>query len=110
MSKPLRVLIVEDSEDDAYLLVGELKKNGWEPQFERVESEQAMVAALERQKWDMVICDHSVPGFGSLQALEVIKKKKLDIPFIVLSGKIGEEVAVSVMKAGASDYVMKGNL
>jgi PAS domain S-box-containing protein len=110
MSKPLRVLVVEDSEDDAYFLVRELKKNGFEPVFERVESEQGMIDALNKQRWDIVISDHSVPGFGSLQALEVIKQKKIDIPFIVLSGTIGEEVAVNVMKAGANDYVMKGKL
>jgi PAS domain S-box-containing protein len=110
MSKPLRVLVVEDSEDDAYFLVRELKKNGFEPEFERVESAKGMSDALDRQKWDIVISDHSVPGFGSLQALEIIKQKKVDIPFIVLSGTIGEEVAVNVMKAGANDYVMKGKL
>jgi PAS domain S-box-containing protein len=110
MSKPLRVLVVEDSEDDAYFLIRELKKNGFEPEFERVESGQQMTEALEKKKWDIVISDHSVPGFGSLEALEIIKKKKVDIPFIVLSGTIGEEVAVNVMKAGASDYVMKGKL
>ena len=110
MSKPLRVLVVEDSEDDAYFLIRELKKNGFEPQFARVESARQMTEALETKKWDIVISDHSVPGFGSLEALEIIKKKQVDIPFIVLSGTIGEEVAVNVMKAGASDYVMKGKL
>jgi PAS domain S-box-containing protein len=110
MSKPLRVLVVEDSEDDAYFLIRELKKNGFDPEFERVESGRQMAEALDKKKWDIVISDHSVPGFGSLEALEIIKRKQIDIPFIVLSGTIGEEVAVNVMKAGASDYVMKGKL
>ena len=110
MSKPLRVLVVEDSEDDAYFLIRELKKNGFDPEFERVESGRQMAEALDKKRWDIVISDHSVPGFGSLEALEIIKKKQIDIPFIVLSGTIGEEVAVNVMKAGASDYVMKGKL
>src|ERR1700722_7540309 len=110
MSKPLRVLVVEDSEDDAYFLVRELKKNGFDPEFERVESARQMTDALEKKRWDIVISDHSVPGFGSLEALDIIKKKHIDIPFIVLSGTIGEEVAVNVMKAGVSDYVMKGKL
>src|ERR1700722_4575438 len=110
MRKPLRVLVVEDSEDDTFFLMRELKKNGFEPEFERVESSRAMSAALDKKRWDIIICDHTVPGFGSLQALEVVRKKEVDIPFIVLSGTIGEEVAVSVMKAGANDYVMKGKL
>ena len=110
MRKPLRVLVVEDSEDDTFFLIRELKKNGFEPEYERVESSRGMSAALKKQKWDIIICDHTVPGFGSLQALDLIKKKEVDIPFIVLSGTIGEEVAVSVMKAGANDYVIKGNL
>src|SRR5882762_7728995 len=110
MRKPLRVLVVEDSADDTFFLMRELKDNGFEPEFERVESVTGLKASLKKAKWDIIICDHSVPGFGSLQALELVKKSELDIPFIVLSGTIGEELAVSVMKAGASDYVMKGKL
>ena len=110
MRKPIRALVVEDSEDDAFFLMRELKKHGFDPEFERVETARGMSAALDKQKWDIVISDHTEPGFGSLQALEIVKKKQADIPFIVLSGTIGEETAVSVMKAGASDYVMKGKL
>ena len=110
MRKPIRVLVVEDSEDDTFFLERELKKGGFEPKIERVESARGMNAALEKKKWDIIISDHSVPGFGSLQALQLVQDRRLDIPFIVLSGTIGEELAVSVMKAGASDYVMKGKL
>lgn len=110
MKKPLRVLAVEDSEDDARLIMLELARGGFEPTFERVDSAVGLTSALDKQPWDVVISDHSMPGFGSLDALKVLKDKRPDLPFIVVSGAIGEDLAVSTMKAGASDYVMKGNL
>jgi PAS domain S-box-containing protein len=110
MNKPLRVLIVEDSEDDTLFMLRELKQGGFDPAFERVETSPALTSALDRQTWDIVISDHSLPGFGSLNALELLKEKNLDIPFIIVSGTIGEDVAVKAMKAGASDYVMKNQL
>jgi PAS domain S-box-containing protein len=110
MKKPLRVLVVEDSENDTLFLLRELERGGFEPTFERVASRDALSSALDRQPWDVVISDHSMPGFGSLDAIEVVKKRELDIPFIIVSGAIGEDVAVNAMKAGASDYVMKGKL
>src|SRR6478672_1543956 len=110
MNKSLRVLMVEDSEDDAHFLVRELKRGGFEPVFERVETSKGLASALERQSWDIIISDHSMPGFGSLDALELVKGKELDVPFIVVSGAIGEDMAVKAMKAGASDYLMKSQL
>jgi len=110
MKKPLRVLAVEDSENDTQLLMLELQRGGFEPIFERVDSAASMASALEKQPWDVVISDHSMPGFGSLQALQLVKEKQPDIPFIVVSGTMGEDVAVNAMKAGASDYVMKNRL
>ncbi len=110
MKKPLRVLIVEDSEDDALFLLRELERGGFDSSSERVDTLTALNAALDRQTWDLVISDHSLPGFNSLQALEMLKERNLDIPFIIVSGMIGEEIAVKAMKAGASDYVMKDHL
>ncbi|MDB6064648.1 MAG: putative sensor protein [Pedosphaera sp.] len=110
MNRGLRVLVIEDSEDDTHFLLRELKRAGFEPSFERVDTAVAMVASLRKQPWDVIVSDHSMPGFGSIDALEVLKKAQLDIPFIVVSGAIGEDIAVNMMKAGANDYVMKGNL
>ncbi len=106
----LRVLIVEDSEDDAALLVRELRRGGYTVRTERVETAAAMRAALERDTWHVVLADYSLPAFSAPAALAVLKDLGLDVPFIIVSGAIGEEVAVTSMKAGAHDYVMKDNL
>ena len=110
MSKPLRVLIVEDSEDDALFLLHELRKGGYTVTSERVDTAPAMSAALEKQAWDVVIADYVMPYFSAPNALILLKGKGIDLPFIVVSGKIGEDIAVATMKAGAHDYIMKGNL
>jgi PAS domain S-box-containing protein len=110
MSKPLRVLIVEDSEDDTLFLIRELKRGGFDPDFQRVDNLTALSAALDQGRWDIVISDHTLPGFGSLHALDLVRQRGLDVPFIVVSGTIGEDAAVKAMKAGANDYVMKSKL
>ncbi len=110
MKTPLRALIVEDSEDDCLLLKGELTRGGYEVTHERVETPEAMNAALDRGDWDIIISDHRMPQFSSVAALELHKERTRDIPFIVVSGSIGEELAVAVMRAGANDYIMKDNL
>jgi signal transduction histidine kinase/CheY-like chemotaxis protein len=110
MGKPLRVLIVEDSEDDAILLLRELKRGGYDPIFERVDTPAAMIEVLEKQTWDILISDYSMPHFSAPEALKLLHKSGLDIPFIILSGKIGEDTAVAAMKAGAHDYIMKDNM
>ncbi len=110
MGIPLRVLIVEDSEDDKELVLRELRRGGYDPVFERVDTAEAMGMALNQQTWDIIISDYSMPNFNARAALEVLKAKALDIPFIIVSGTIGEETAVAAMKAGANDYLMKGNL
>ena len=110
MPNPLRVLIVEDSADDAELLVRELRRGGYAPVCERVETAAEMEAALAQQTWDLVVSDHSVLQFDSVAALNVLKASGTDIPFIIVSGTIGEELAVQAMKAGASDYLVKGKL
>ena len=110
MSRPLRLLLVEDSDDDAQLLLRELRHEGFNPLFERVDTMEAMNAALDRQEWDIIISDHAMPAFSSLRALALMKEKQLDLPFIIVSGLIGEEMAVAAMKSGAHDYLLKGRL
>jgi two-component system cell cycle sensor histidine kinase/response regulator CckA len=110
MSTPLRVLIVEDSEDDALLLVRALRRGGYDPTFERVETPTAMTAALDQHTWDVVISDYAMPHFSAPEALTLLKENGFDLPFIIVSGAIGEETAVEAMRAGAHDYIQKGNL
>jgi len=109
MTKELHVLIVEDSERDAALLLRKLKEVGYEPVYQRVETCDDMKSALEKQKWDIVLSDYIMPEFSGIAALELLNQTGIDIPFIVISGQIGEDVAVEAMRAGASDYLMKGN-
>ena len=110
MRVPLRVLIAEDSEDDARLLLRELQRAGFDPAYERVDNHGAMQAALDRQAWDLVIGDYSMPAFSGPAALALLRARDLDTPFIFVSGTIGEDVAVEAMKAGAQDFLTKGNL
>src|SRR5947199_99044 len=110
MHAPLRVLIVEDSEDDALLLVRELRRGGFEPAFERVDTPDALRAALARQEWDILFADYSMPHFSGTAALALVRERGLDLPFIFVSATIGEDTAVEAMRAGAQDYVTKGNL
>src|SRR5918992_492520 len=111
MGVPLKVLLVEDSEDDALLLLRELRRGGYDAVHERVDTAGAMEAALDEWEWDLVIADHSMPAFSSSAALELLRGKGFaDLPFIIVSGQIGEQVAVEGMKAGAQDYLMKDNL
>jgi DNA-binding NtrC family response regulator len=102
MNKSLRVLIVEDSENDTLLLVRELQRGGYDPIFKRVETPETMKAALEKQTWDIVIADYVMPHFSGLDALRVLKESKLDLPLIIVSGSIGEDIAVAALKAGGS--------
>ena len=106
---PLRLLIIEDAEDDALLLVLELRKGGYAPEFTRVETPEGLKSALDDGPWDAVISDYNLPSFTGLDALRIIGARGLDLPFILVSGVIGEEKAVEAMKAGAHDYIMKGN-
>jgi signal transduction histidine kinase len=108
--RPLRGLLLEDSENDALLLARHLRRGGYELEFERVETQDAFERALDRGLWDVVFADYVLPGYSGLTALKEVQRRELDLPFIVVSGKIGEETAVEAMKAGAHDYVMKSNL
>jgi len=106
----LRVLMIEDSEFDAMLLVRHLQTHGYRIEHLRVESQPEMEKALNYQEWDVVLCDYQLPSFGVLPALALLKRKGLDLPFIVVSGAIGEELAVELMRAGAHDFIGKGKL
>ena len=109
MSTHLRILLIEDSDDDARLVLREVQHGGYEVESERVETADAMRAALTRQPWDLIICDFSLPRFSAPNALELLKKSNIDLPFIIVSGTIGEESAVNALKAGAHDFIIKGN-
>jgi PAS domain S-box-containing protein len=110
MSTPLRLLLAEDNEDDAWLLMRELRKAGYDVMCERVDTPVSFRDALEREEWDVVVSDFNFPRFSGNEALRIFKESGLDLPFIFVSGAIGEDAAVEAMKAGANDYVMKNNL
>ncbi|MEN6599857.1 MAG: HD domain-containing phosphohydrolase [Rectinema sp.] len=110
MDKLLRVLLIEDSEDDAVLILRELRKAGYTPVSERVETEYTMRSALSSQKWDIILSDYNMPEFCAAEALSVYRECGIEVPFIIVSGAVGEEKAVQLMKEGAHDYVMKDNL
>ena len=103
-------MIVEDSEDDVLLLVRQLKKGGYNPTYNQVDTAEAMMKAFEKQTWDVILCDNSMPGFSAFDALDLYKEKRLDLPFIIVSGAIVYENAVAIMEAGAHDYILKNNL
>ncbi len=108
--KPLKALVIEDSEIDALLLLEQLKAGGYSPESRRVDNAADLAGALKAQKWDIIFSDHNMPQFSSTEALKLVRDSLPDVPFLIVSGSIGEEVAVSAMKAGAQDYLMKGNL
>lgn len=110
MSASLRVLLVEDSEDDAMLLKRELQRADYDPTILRVDCGPSMQYALKHQNWDVVVTDHNIPGFSSEEAIAIAVEIKPDIPVIIVSGSIGEDIAVAAMKMGAHDYIMKDNL
>lgn len=110
MEKTLRLLIVEDSPDDTLLICDQIQRAGYTVRHTRVENERDMANQLATSTWDVVLSDYTLPSFNALAALEVLKKTNLDIPFIIVSGSIGEETAVRAMKAGAHDYIMKHSL
>jgi light-regulated signal transduction histidine kinase (bacteriophytochrome) len=106
---PLRALLLEDNEHDAVILARHLKQGGCELEFERVETAETFEESLDRGGWDLVFADYVLPGYSGLAALKAVQKRELDIPFIIVSGKIGEETAVEAIKAGAHGYVLKSN-
>jgi len=110
MEKKLQVLLVEDSEVDAALVVRNLQKNGYVLTFLRVENEVQLLDALKKPDWELILCDYSLPGFNGKEALKITRNNKPDIPFILVTGAIGEELAVEMIRAGANDIVMKDRL
>ncbi|OLC49395.1 MAG: hypothetical protein AUH43_07635 [Acidobacteria bacterium 13_1_40CM_65_14] len=106
----LRLLLIEDSEDDAALVVRALVRGGYDVTSERVDTPATLRAALNRQAWDIAIADYTMPGFSGTVALQMLRERDADLPFIFVSGTIGEDSAVAAMKVGAHDYIMKGNL
>jgi PAS domain S-box-containing protein len=108
--RPLRVLLVEDSEFDAIFVVRYLESNGLPTSHRRICTREEMEDALSTLEWDLILCDYHLPNFSVASALDVLRQRRLDLPFIVVSGAIGEELAVDVMKAGAHDFIMKGRL
>ncbi|MDO8680794.1 MAG: EAL domain-containing protein [Acidobacteriota bacterium] len=110
MTKPLNALIVEDSENDTELLLRELRRGGYEPIHARVDTPEAMSAEMSAHAWDIVFSDFTMPRFNAFDALALLRKIGLDIPFIIVSGTIGEDRAITAMKAGAHDYILKNNL
>jgi two-component system sensor histidine kinase UhpB len=110
MNRPLRLLLVEDSEEDAELLLFEIRSGGYDPVHTRVFTAETLRAALKDDEWDVVVSDYTMPQFGGLEALKIVHQFDPDLPFIINSGNIGEDIAVGAMHAGAHDYVMKSNL
>ena len=110
MGRPLRVLVIEDSVADAELVLAELRRGGYDPAWRRVDTPEAMQAALEEQHWDIALADYSMPRFSAPAALDLMKQMRLDVPFIILSGTIGEDTAVDSLRAGAADFMLKDNL
>jgi len=110
MTQPLRVLLIEDNQSDAELLVRLLEKEGYQVHSQRVETPDELRAALVAQPWDVLISDYVLPGMDAPTSLAIFAQAAIDIPFIVVSGTVGEDIAVTMMKAGAQDYLLKDNL
>jgi PAS domain S-box-containing protein len=108
--KEIHLLLIEDNEADAGLLLRELKKSGYAPSLERVDTPEALTLSLRSRTWDIIISDYNLPQFNGMEALAQVKQTGLDVPFIIVSGLIGEETATGAMRSGADDYLMKGNL
>jgi two-component system cell cycle sensor histidine kinase/response regulator CckA len=107
---PLRVLVVDDMEDDALLVVRELQRSGYAPDWVRVQDEVSLREALTSRSWDLVLSDWSIPGFGALEALATVNASGLDLPFLIVSGTVGEESVVEALHAGAHDFISKDKL
>ena len=110
LATPLKLLLVEDDPDDAFLIQRQLRNSDFDPQIHRVDSAATFQAALRDESWDMILSDYQIPGFSGFGAMEILRQSGLDIPFILVSGAIGEHIAVEAMRNGARDYLLKDNL
>jgi len=110
MGLPIRVLIIEDSEDAAMLIACELKSGGYDVEYQRVDSLGALSCACDSREWDLVISDYSMPNFSGTHALKVVRSRHVEAPFIFISATIDEETAVTAIRSGAQDYLVKGKL
>ncbi len=108
--KPIRILFVENSPEDIALTLCELRRGGFEPMVDQVQTAEAMRTALEKEVWDVILCDHSLPHFNSTEALQIFKESKQEIPFVIISGTLEEECVAQAMRAGADDYLSKNNM
>jgi PAS domain S-box-containing protein len=110
MVVPLHLLIIEDSSDDAQLMVRTIERGGYHIDYERVQTEAELKHALDNDKWDMALCDYTLPAFNAIRALEIVRASDKDLPFIIVSGSISEEMAVTALRGGAHDFMLKGNM
>ncbi|MCI0532300.1 MAG: response regulator, partial [candidate division Zixibacteria bacterium] len=110
MKKEIKVLIVEDSQEDFLLILREFKQAGYEILHQRVDTAEELKQALTKQDWDIILSDYSMPNLNGLEALEIVKKAGKDTPFLIVSGSIGEDAAVEILKKGAADYIMKDRI
>jgi DNA-binding NtrC family response regulator len=110
MGAPLSVLLIEDSEDDALMILRELKRAGYEVDSKRVDTADALTACIAERQWDLLVSDFSMPRFSGTEALKVVRPAGSDAPFIFISGTMGEDTAVAALKDGAQDYLVKTNL
>ena len=110
MRQPLNILVVEDSAEDLVFIIRELQRGGYEPVYQRVETAEDFMAALAVGGWEAVIADYSLPQFSAMEALELLQASGIDLPFLIVSGAIGEEMAVEAMKSGAHDFIVKSSL
>ncbi len=110
MGKPLKVLMIEDSDDDAHLIAGELKHGGFDVEYSRVDTSGVLEKALTNGSWDVILCDHAMPKLCAPEAVSILKKNKIHTPVIIVSGWISEDLAKATLDAGADDFVSKRDL
>jgi len=110
MGRPLKVLMIEDSEDDARLIAGELRHGGFDVKYSRVDTQSVLEDALAKDKWDIILCDHAMPKLCAPEAVSILKRNKVKTPVILVSGWITKDLAKATVEAGASDYVSKNEL
>ncbi len=110
MSTRLRVLLLDDSEDDVLLLLRELRRSGFDPIWERHESAVALAAALAHEDWDIILSDYHMPSFTALAVLELVRESGVDVPVIVVSGELADDTVASALAAGARAYIFKHDL